>query len=121
MFMCSFLLSQISHKNQPLPPFFGGLRRLTLGLRLRLEKRPRADICLAVSRGIHRRHVPDPLESGDLASAGVSVVSLFRDRKSKTHLVNIAPLDQLIEVAARCCVSEFRPDPESLLIRDKLQ
>src|SRR5690606_6677808 len=79
---------QIGLNDQLAAPPLSRLRGLTLGLRLRLEPAPRADVGILVRRGVHRRDVPDTFEPQNAAGASVTVVGVLRDRESEGHLVD---------------------------------
>src|SRR5690606_16656790 len=76
-FMFSHSL-QVGLKNQLATPLLSRLRGPALGLRLRHEVAPRADIGILVRRGIHRRDVPDALEPQNTAGSGVAGVGALR-------------------------------------------
>src|SRR5690606_14131504 len=92
---------QVSLNDQLAAPLLSRLRGPALGLRLRLEPAPRADVGILVRRGVHRRNVPDTLEPQNTASAGIAVVLVLLDCKGERHLVHIAPSNQLVEVPSR--------------------
>src|SRR5690606_20140295 len=77
---------QLGLNDQLAAPPLSRLRGLTLGLRLRLEPAPRADVGILVRRGVHRRDVPDTLKPENLAGVGFSVVAVLSHRESKAHL-----------------------------------
>src|SRR5690606_2300408 len=112
---------QIGLNDQLAAPLLSRLRGLALGLRLRLEPAPRADVGILVRRGIHRRDVPDALKAQDATGAGVAVVAGLSHREGEGHLIHVAPLDQLIQVPARRRVRQLRSHQEPLVVRNKLQ
>src|SRR5690606_23117154 len=87
-FMFSHSL-QVGLDDQPLTPLLSRLRGLPLGLRLRHEVAPRADVGILVRRGVHRRDVPDTLESQNATGPRVAVVLVLLDCKGEGHLVHI--------------------------------
>src|SRR5690606_27227730 len=119
-FMFSHSL-QICLNDQPLTPLLSRLRGLALGLRLRLEPAPRADVGILVRRGVHRRDVPDTLESQDAASPCVAVILVLLDCKGEGHLVHVTATDQFIQVPSRRRVGQLRPHQKPLLVGDQLQ
>src|SRR5690606_32541544 len=61
------------------------------------------------------------LETYNLAGTGITIITLLCNRKCKAHLVNVATLDQLIEVTASSSVRQPSPHEHPLIVRDKLQ
>src|SRR5690606_17670420 len=119
-FMFSHSL-QIGLNDQLAAPLLGRLRGLALGLRLRHEVAPRADIGILVRRGVHRRDVPDAPKPKNPAGSRVAVILVLIDCKGKGHLVDVTATDQFIQIPPRCRVGQLRPHQQPLLIGDQLQ
>src|SRR5690606_7536119 len=119
-FMLSHSL-QIGLNDQLAAPPLSRLRGLALGLRLRHEVAPRADVGSIVGRYVHRRHVPNPLEAADGTRAGVPVVVVIGHGEGKRHLVDVTAPDQFIQVSPRCRVRQLRPHQQPLLVGNQLQ
>src|SRR5690606_2312051 len=119
-FMFSHSL-QVGLNDQPLTPLLSRLRGPALGLRLRLEPAPRADVGILVRRGIHRRNVPDTFEPQNAAGTSVSVVVIISHSEGKAHLVDVTALDKFVQIPSRRCVGQLRPHQQSLFVGDQLQ
>src|SRR5690606_29974972 len=105
---CSHSL-QIGLDDQFAASLLDRLRGPALGLRLRLEPTPRADVGILVRRGIHRRDVPDALEPQNAAGPCVAVILVLLDCKGEGHLVHVTATDQFIQVPTSRRVRQLRP------------
>src|SRR5690606_4751660 len=106
---CSHTPLQIGLDDQLAAPLLSRLRDSALGLRLRHEVAPRADVGILVRRGIHRRDVPNALEPQNATGPCGAVVLVLLDCKGKAHLVHVTATDQFIQVPARRRVGQLRP------------
>src|SRR5690606_21109103 len=107
-FMFSHSL-QIGLNDQLAAPPLSRLHGPALGLRLRHEVAPRADVCILVRRGVHRRDVPDTLKPQNATGPCVAVILVLLDCKGEGHLVHVAALDKFVQVPSRCRIGQLRP------------
>src|SRR5690606_6150962 len=70
---------QVGLKDQLATPLLSRLRGPALGLRLRHEVAPRADVSTLVRRGVHRRDVPDALKPQNTTGPCVAVILVLLD------------------------------------------